>query len=128
MERVEKTVFIRYRRTNIPWALAIFQNLTRNVALGAACNAPVVEGDGIARLDPDGLAVIPERVQHGFDVFFDYSGIASGDFERVLLENIKPDFALAFYNRNLARRAKGDLEGALKDYSEAIRLGYKPKT
>jgi tetratricopeptide (TPR) repeat protein len=54
MERVEKTVFISYRRTNIPWALAIFQNLT----------------------------------QHGFDVFFDYNGIAGGDFERVILGNI----------------------------------------
>jgi tetratricopeptide (TPR) repeat protein len=54
MERVEKTVFLSYRRTNIPWALAIFQNLTR----------------------------------HGYDVFFDYNGIASGDFERVILENI----------------------------------------
>lgn len=54
MERVEKTVFISYRRTNIPWALAIFQNLTN----------------------------------HGFDVFFDYNGIASGDFERVILDNI----------------------------------------
>jgi tetratricopeptide (TPR) repeat protein len=54
MERIEKTVFISYRRTNIPWALAIFQNLT----------------------------------QHGFDVFFDYNGIASGDFEGVILGNI----------------------------------------
>jgi hypothetical protein len=55
MERIEKTVFLSYRRTNIPWALAIFQNLT----------------------------------QHGYDVFFDYNGVASGDFERVILENIK---------------------------------------
>jgi TIR domain len=55
MERIEKTVFISYRRTNIPWALAIFQNLTH----------------------------------HGYDVFFDYNGIASGDFERVILGNIK---------------------------------------
>jgi tetratricopeptide (TPR) repeat protein len=54
MDRIEKTVFLSYRRTNIPWALAIFQNLT----------------------------------QHGFDVFFDYNGIASGDFERVILGNI----------------------------------------
>jgi TIR domain len=45
MERVEKTVFLSYRRTNFPWALNIYQNLT----------------------------------QHGYDVFFDYSGIASGD-------------------------------------------------
>jgi tetratricopeptide (TPR) repeat protein len=54
MEQIEKTVFISYRRTNVPWALAIFQNLT----------------------------------QHGYDVFFDYNGIASGDFERVILGNI----------------------------------------
>ena len=54
MERIEKTLFICYRRTNIAWALAIFQNLT----------------------------------QHGYDVFFDYNGIASGDFERVILGNI----------------------------------------
>jgi tetratricopeptide (TPR) repeat protein len=55
MERIEKTVFICYRRTNFPWALAIFQNLT----------------------------------QHGYDVFFDYEGIASGDFGAVILGNIK---------------------------------------
>jgi Flp pilus assembly protein TadD len=54
MERVDKTVFLSYRRTNVPWALAIFQNLT----------------------------------QHGYDVFFDFNGIASGDFERVILGNI----------------------------------------
>ncbi len=54
MERIEKTVFISYRRTSASWALAIYQNLT----------------------------------QHGFDVFLDYNGIASGDFERVILENI----------------------------------------
>jgi hypothetical protein len=28
MERIEKTVFLSYRRTSFPWALAIFQNLT----------------------------------------------------------------------------------------------------
>src|SRR3984885_12506777 len=54
MGRIEKTVFISYRRTNIPWALAIFKDLTH----------------------------------HGYDVFFDFNGIASGDFERVILENI----------------------------------------
>ncbi len=54
MERIEKTVFLSYRRTNFPWALAIFQDLT----------------------------------QHGYDVFFDYLGIASGDFESVILGNI----------------------------------------
>jgi tetratricopeptide (TPR) repeat protein len=55
MGRLEKTVFISYRRTNFPWGLAIFQDLTHN----------------------------------GFDVFFDFTGIASGDFESVILENIK---------------------------------------
>jgi tetratricopeptide (TPR) repeat protein len=55
MGRVEKTVFISYRRTNIPWALAIYQNLT----------------------------------SHGYDVFFDYDSIASGDFEQVILGNIR---------------------------------------
>ena len=54
MALIEKTVFISYRRTNLPWALAVFLELT----------------------------------QHGFDVFFDYSGIANGAFERVILENI----------------------------------------
>src|SRR5947199_9638545 len=55
MARIEKTVFISYRRTNVPWALAIFQNLTH----------------------------------HGYDVFFDFNGIASGNFERIILGNIK---------------------------------------
>jgi tetratricopeptide (TPR) repeat protein len=30
MERIEKTVFISYRRTNAPWALAVFQDLTHH--------------------------------------------------------------------------------------------------
>jgi TIR domain len=55
MRRIEKTVFISYRHTNAPWALAIYQNLTH----------------------------------HGFDVFIDFQGIASGDFEQVILENIR---------------------------------------
>ena len=55
MGRVEKTVFISYRRTNISWALAVSQNLT----------------------------------SHGYDAFFDFPGIASGDFESVILANIK---------------------------------------
>jgi tetratricopeptide (TPR) repeat protein len=53
--KIEKTVFLSYRRTNASWALAIFHDLTR----------------------------------HGFDVFFDFHGIASGDFERVILNNIE---------------------------------------
>jgi tetratricopeptide (TPR) repeat protein len=55
LEHIEKTVFISYRRINVPWALAISQNLTH----------------------------------HGYDVFFDFDGIASGDFEQVIIENIK---------------------------------------
>src|SRR5208283_3260180 len=55
MERAEKTVFISYRRTNSPWVLAIYQNLT----------------------------------DQGYDVFFDYVGINSGDFESVILGNIR---------------------------------------
>jgi Tfp pilus assembly protein PilF len=55
MGRIEKTVFISYRRTNFPWALAIYQDLT----------------------------------QHGFDVFFDYNSLPAGDFETVILENVR---------------------------------------
>lgn len=55
MARIEKTVFISYRRTNLPWALAIFQNLKNE----------------------------------GYDVFFDYLSIPSGDFENIIVENIK---------------------------------------
>ena len=55
MARVEKTVFICYRRTNAPWALAMYQHLNSN----------------------------------GYDVFFDFKGISSGDFESVIVENIK---------------------------------------
>src|SRR5262249_29727654 len=55
MGRVEKTVFISYRRTDESWGLAVFQDLT----------------------------------QHGYDVFIDYDGIASGNFETVILENIR---------------------------------------
>ena len=53
--RIEKSVFISYRRTNAPWALAIYQNLTG----------------------------------HGYDVFFDFQNINSGDFEQIILGNIK---------------------------------------
>lgn len=55
MPRIERTVFLSYRRTDQAWALATFQNLSH----------------------------------HGYDVFFDYTGIASGDFEQVILANIR---------------------------------------
>lgn len=53
--RIEKTVFISYRRKNLPWALFVYQNLT----------------------------------MHGYDVFFDYQSIDSGNFESVILDNIR---------------------------------------
>src|SRR4051794_16237870 len=96
MERIEKTVFISYRRTNIPWALAIFQNLT----------------------------------QHGYDVFFDYNGIASGDFERVILGNIvaRAHFLVLLTPSALARcRNTGDwlrreIETALESKRNVVPL------
>ena len=53
--KIEKTVFISYRRTNAFMALAIFKDLTA----------------------------------YGYDVFFDYTTIASGDFEQIIIANIK---------------------------------------
>ena len=55
MARIEKTVFISYRRADRWAALAVFKDLT----------------------------------QHGYDVFIDYDGIASGDFERSIVDNLK---------------------------------------
>lgn len=55
MGRIENTVFISYRRTNLPWALAIYQDLTA----------------------------------HGYDAFFDFESVNSGDFEQVILGNIR---------------------------------------
>jgi tetratricopeptide (TPR) repeat protein len=55
MSRIERTVFISYRRANAPWALAVYQYMT----------------------------------YQAYDAFFDYLGIASGDFESIILENIR---------------------------------------
>jgi tetratricopeptide (TPR) repeat protein len=55
MARIEKTVFISYRRTNAAWTLAIYQYLTR----------------------------------YGYDVFYDIAGLGPGDFETVIVENIR---------------------------------------
>jgi len=55
MKRIEKTVFICYRRANAPWALAIYKSLK----------------------------------QRGYDVFFDFKSIGSGDFEQIILENVR---------------------------------------
>ena len=35
------------------------------------------------------LLVYKDLDAHGFDVFFDYISIASGDFERIIISNIK---------------------------------------
>ena len=35
------------------------------------------------------LAISQNLTQSSYDVFFDYQGIASGDFEQVILENIR---------------------------------------
>src|SRR5437879_282512 len=35
------------------------------------------------------LVIFHHLTSNGYDVFIDYKGIASGDFERVILENIK---------------------------------------
>lgn len=55
MARIEKTIFISYRRKDISWALAVYQYLT----------------------------------SHKYDVFFDFSSLSSGDFEQVIISNIR---------------------------------------
>ncbi|MDB9432010.1 tetratricopeptide repeat protein [Microcystis aeruginosa] len=36
--------------------------------------------------------------------------------------NIKPDYALAYYNRGLAKYNLGDYQGAIADYNQAAQL------
>src|SRR6266498_4619522 len=55
MARIEKTVFISYRRVDVYAALAVYQDLSSK----------------------------------GYDVFFDYTSIPSGDFEQIIVSNIK---------------------------------------
>jgi len=55
MGKIEKTVFISYRRKDISWALLVYKYLAAK----------------------------------GYDVFFDYTSIPSGDFEQIILSNIK---------------------------------------
>src|SRR5262245_23235629 len=55
MSRIEKTVFISYRRSDVYTALAVYQDLKN----------------------------------HGYDVFFDYRSISSGDFEQIITSNIR---------------------------------------
>jgi hypothetical protein len=53
--RIEKTVFISYRRTNSFTARAVYQSL----------------------------------IAKGYDIFFDYEGVNSGDFEQIILGNLR---------------------------------------
>lgn len=55
MARIEKTVFISYRRTDVYTALAVYESLKNQ----------------------------------GYDVFFDYRSISSGDFEQIISSNIR---------------------------------------
>ena len=55
MAKIEKTVFISYRRDDVYTALAVYQDLNGK----------------------------------GYDVFFDYTSIHSGDFEQIIVSNIK---------------------------------------
>lgn len=55
MLRIEKTVFISYRRADVYTALAVYENLKNQ----------------------------------GYDVFFDYRSISSGDFEQIITSNIR---------------------------------------
>jgi formylglycine-generating enzyme required for sulfatase activity len=55
MARIDKTVFISYRRSDVYTALAVYQDLKN----------------------------------HGYDVFFDYRSISSGDFEQIITSNIR---------------------------------------
>lgn len=55
MARIENTVFISYRRTDVFTALAVYENLKNQ----------------------------------GYDVFFDYRSISSGDFEQIINSNIR---------------------------------------
>jgi len=85
MGRIEKTVFISYRRADGPWALAIFQDLT----------------------------------QHGYDVFIDYAGIASGNFESAILENIKARAHFLVLLTPTALERSGDPEDWMRREIEA---------
>jgi hypothetical protein len=55
MVRIDNTVFISYRRTDVYTALAVYENLKNQ----------------------------------GYDVFFDYRSISSGDFSQIITSNIR---------------------------------------
>jgi hypothetical protein len=99
MGRIEKTVFVSYRRTDHWAALAIFGNLT----------------------------------QHGYDVFIDFDGIASGKFEPVIFENIRArahflvlltPTALEPRSERAAAWGSNSVEAAHTHWRHAVQPGY----
>ena len=85
--RIQKTVFLSYRRADFPWAMAIYKHLTHN----------------------------------GFDVFIDYLGIASGDFETVILENIRARaHFLVILTRNALDRCVQENDWLRREIEESI--------
>lgn len=55
MARIEKTVFLSYRHSDVPWALLIYKSLSAR----------------------------------GYDVFVDLEGMGGGEFERIILTNLR---------------------------------------
>jgi formylglycine-generating enzyme required for sulfatase activity len=99
MARIEKSVFISYRRADVYTALAVYQDLTNK----------------------------------GFDVFFDYTSIASGDFEQIIVGNIKAraHFVLILTPTALDRCSEPDdwlrreIETAIDERRNIIPLFFK---
>jgi len=70
---------------------------------------------------------ISNLTHHGYDVFYDFDGIASGDFERVIIRNIKePAHFLVLLTPSALERC-GDPEDWLRREIETT-LKYQRKT
>jgi hypothetical protein len=46
---------------------------------------------------PWAQSIFQDLTHHGFDVFFDFQGLASGDFEEIIFENIRARLILSSY-------------------------------
>lgn len=88
MRRVEKTVFLSYRRSDGGWALAVHYALKFR----------------------------------GYDVFFDFTGLGSGAFDRVILENVRSraHFVVVLTPRALDRCADPE-DWLRREIEEALR-------
>jgi formylglycine-generating enzyme required for sulfatase activity len=99
MARIEKTIFISYRRTDVYTALAVYENLKNQ----------------------------------GYDVFFDYRSISSGDFEQIISSNIRAraHFLLILTSTALDRCSEPDdwlrreIEIAMDEKRNIIPLFFK---